>query len=140
MQMRQLRSYLGQPHLARSELVTSGATELFEALSPSTLRGRALILGHVADDAHRLQRGNASFKPLRSFLTFLREAELALLAKGVAVLATVGIEQVLGELSLAFPGCDHPVQFGRQRLRTGQRSHDPAAKQNDGTIFHNLPR
>jgi len=92
MQMRQLRSHLGQPHLARSELVTGGAAELLEALSPSTLRGRAMILGYLGDDAHRLQRGNASFKPLRPFLALLGEAELALLADGVAALATVSVE------------------------------------------------
>jgi hypothetical protein len=94
MQMRQLRSHFGQAQLARSYLVTGGAAELLEALSPAALRGRALIRGHLGDDAHRLQRGNASFKPLRPFLALLREAKLAPLADGVAVLAAVSVEKV----------------------------------------------
>ena len=36
-------------------------------------------------------------------LTLLREAELALLSDGVALLATVSVEKVLGEFSRAFP-------------------------------------
>src|ERR1700693_291387 len=136
MQMRQLRSHFRQLHLARSELVTGDAAELLEALSPSTLRGRALILGHLGDDAHRLQRGNASFKSLRPFLALVGEAELALLADGVAILATMSIEEVLSELSLAFPGGDHPVQHGGRWLRKTRPSHDADAKQNDRKIFH----
>src|SRR5437879_7626080 len=80
MQMRQFRSHFGQPHLTWSELVTRSTTELLEALSPSPLRGRALILRHLGDNAHRLQRGNASFKPLCPFLALGREAKLALTA------------------------------------------------------------
>src|SRR5881396_3340763 len=112
MQMRQLHSHLSQTHLARSELVTGAAAELFEAFSPLTLRGRALIRRRLGDDAHRLQRGDASFKPLCPLLTLLREAELALLAEGVALLATVSVEKVLGELALTLASRDHPVQCG----------------------------
>src|SRR5580704_4926732 len=136
MQMRQLRSHIRQLHLARSELVTGGAAELLEALSPSTLRGRALILGYLGDDAHRLQRGNASFKSLRPFLALVGEAELALLADGVAILAAMGVEQVLGELFRAFPGGNHPVQPGGRRLRKSRPSHAADAKQNDRNMFH----
>lgn len=57
--------------------MTSGAAELLEGLNPSTLRGRALIRRHLGDNAHRLQRRNASLKPLRAFLALLREAQLA---------------------------------------------------------------
>src|SRR5260370_3511520 len=128
MQMRQFRSHIRQLHLARSELVTGGAAELLEALSPSTLRGRALILGYLGDDAHRLQRGNASFKSLRPFLALVGEAELALLADGVAILATMSIEEALRELSLAFPAAHHPVQQGGRRLRKSRPTHDAHAK------------
>src|SRR6266571_37029 len=102
MQMRQLRAHLSQTHLARSELVTGTAAELFEAFSPLTLRGGALIRWHLGDDAHRLQRGNASFKPLCLFLALRGKAEFALIADGVALLATVSVEKVLGDLTLAF--------------------------------------
>src|SRR5580704_4076265 len=136
MQMRQLRSHIRQLHLARSELVTGGAAELLEALSPSTLRGRALILGYLGDDAHRLQRGNASFKSLRPFLALVGEAELALLADGVAILAAMGVEQVLGELFRAFADGNRLVQFGGRRLRPGWRSHDAAPEQNSRKMFH----
>jgi hypothetical protein len=136
MQIRQLRSDFGQTHLAWSELVTGGATELVEALSPLTLRGRAPILGHLGDNAHRLQRGNASFKPLCSFLAFLREAEFALLADGVALLATVSVKKVLGQLSLALAGGDHPVQRDVRGLRQARRCHEAAAKQNDRRVSH----
>src|SRR5437588_4000938 len=112
MQMRQFRSHFGQPHLTRSELVTGGTTKLLEALSPSPLRGRALILRHLGDNAHRLQRRNASFKPLCPFLTLCREAQPALTADGVALLATVSVEKVLGQLMLTLPSRDHPVQCG----------------------------
>src|SRR5438105_4253589 len=127
MQIGQLHSHLGQTHLARSELVTGAAAELFEAFSPSTLRGRALIRWNLGDDAHRLQRGDASFKPLCLLLTLLREAELALLTEGMAILATVSVKKVLGEFTLAFSGGDHPVQRSRG-LRRSWRSHDAAAK------------
>ena|SRR3974390_2141936 len=112
MQMRQLRSQFGQPHLAWSDLVTCGATELLEPLSPLPLRGRALILGHLGDNAHRLERGNASFKPLCSFLALRRKAEFALAADGVALSATVCIEEILGEFALTLASRDHLVQCG----------------------------
>ena len=138
MQMRQFRSHYSQPHPARSELVTGGAAELLEALSPSTLRGRALILAYLGDDTHRLQRGDASFKSLRPFLALVGEAELALLADSVAILATMSIEEVLRELLLTFPVGDHPVQRGGRRLRKSRPSHDADAKQNDRKMFHDL--
>src|SRR5215471_11203249 len=99
--MRQLCSHFGQIHLAGRELVTCGATELLEALSPSALRSRALIFRHFGDNAHRFQGSNTSFKALRSFLTLGREAEFALAADGVALPATVSVEEVLGELARA---------------------------------------
>src|SRR5258705_12931810 len=114
--MRQLRSYCGQLHLARSDLVTGGAAELFEALSPLTLRGRALILWHLGDEAHRFQRGNAPLKSLCFFLALRSEAEFAIVADSVAVLATVGVKDVLGELFRACSGGDHLVQPGRRLL------------------------
>ena len=101
MQMRQLHSHVSQTDLARSGLVTGAAAELFEAFSPLTLRGRALIRRNLGDDAHRLQRGDASFKPLCPLLTLLREAELALLAEGVAIL------------------CSRECQKGIRRARAG---------------------
>src|SRR5215471_10572972 len=110
--MRQLRSHFRQIHLARSELVARGATELFETLSPSTLSGRALVLRHLGDNAHRFQGSNTSFKALRSFLALGREAEFALAADRVALPATVSVEEVLGELARALTSRDHPVQFG----------------------------
>src|SRR5205809_7548432 len=110
MQMRQLRSHIRQLHLARSELVTGGAAELLEALSPSPLRGRALLLGHLGDDAHRLQRGNASFKSLCLFLALRGKAEFAPIADGVAVLATVSVDEVLGELALTLARRARAVQ------------------------------
>ena len=128
MQMSQLRSHFSQTHLARSELVTGAAAELFEAFSPLTLRGRALIRRNLGDDAHRLQRGDTSFKPLCPLLTLLREAELALLADGVAILATVSVKKVLGEFALAFPGPDHAVQRRGGGLRGSRRSYKTAAK------------
>src|SRR5260370_38341385 len=118
MQMRQFRSHIRQLHLARSELVTGGAAELLEALSPSTLRGRALILGYLGDDTHRLQRGNASLKSLRPFLALLGEPELAIVAYRVAILAAVSVEDVLSQLLIALTGSDHlvePVLFGEGR-------------------------
>src|SRR5262249_61836419 len=110
--MRQLRSRFGQIHLAWRELVTCGATELVEALSPLSLRGRALILGHLGDNTHRLQGGNAPFKASRPFLALGRESELALTANGVALPATVSVEEVLGEFALTLTGRDHAVEFG----------------------------
>ena len=101
MQMRQLRAHFSQTHLARSEFVTGAAAELFEAFSPLTLRVRALIRRNLGDDAHRLQRGDASFKPFCPLLTLLREAELALLAEGVAIL------------------CSRECQKGIERARAG---------------------
>src|SRR5689334_25313122 len=98
--MCQFRSDFGQPHLTRGELVTSGTTQLLEELSPSPLRGRALILRHLGDHAHRLQRRNAPFEPLGPFLTLGGEAESALTAHGVAPVATVSVENVLRKLAL----------------------------------------
>src|SRR5215467_8313361 len=112
MQMRQLRSYFSQTHLAWSELMTCGATELLEALGPSALSGRPLILRYLGDNTHRLQGGNTSFKAVCPFLALGREAELALTTDGVALLATVSVEKVLGEFALTLTGRDHPVQFG----------------------------
>ena len=126
MEMRQPHSHLSQTHLARSELVTGAAAELFEALCPLTLRGRALIRRNLGDDAHRLQRGDASFKPLCPLRTLLREAELALLAEGVAILATVSVKKVLGELALAFSGPDHAVQRRGRGLRGSRCSYKTA--------------
>src|SRR5262245_37726032 len=112
MEMRQFRSHFGQPHLAWSDFVTCGAPELLDALNPATLGGRALILGYLDDDAHRLQRRNAAFKSLCPFLALCSEPELALTAHGVALLATVSVEKVLGELSRTLASRDHPVQSG----------------------------
>lgn len=56
--------------------------------------------------------GNAAFKPLGSFLALLREAELTFRADGVAAVATVSVEKVLGKLSLALPIGDHSIQGG----------------------------
>src|SRR5262245_66588025 len=112
MQMRQLHSHFRKSHFVWSEFVTCGAPELLEALNPSTLRGRALILGYLDDDAHRLQCRNAAFKSLCPFLALCSEPELALTAHGVALLATVSVEKVLSELSRTLASCDHPVQFG----------------------------
>src|SRR5438105_1046999 len=140
MQIGQLHSHLGQTHLARSELMTGAAAELLETFSPLALRGRALIRRNLGDDAHRLQRGDASFKPLCPLLTLFREAELALLPEGVAILTTVSVKKVLGEFALAFPGADHAVQRRGRGLRRSWRGDDAAAKQNDIQIFHNLPR
>src|SRR5262249_14126931 len=101
---------LSQIHLTRSEPMTCGAAELLEAFSSLALRGRALIRGHLGDDAHRFQRGDASLKALCPLFALLGEAELALLADGVAVLATVSVKQILGDLARAFPVVDHAVQ------------------------------
>src|SRR5437016_312913 len=161
MQMCQSRSHFGQSHLTWSELVTGGTTELLEALSPSPLRGRALILRHLGDNAHRLQRGNASFKPLCPFLALGREAKLALTADGVALLATVSVEKVLGELALTLASRDHPVQCGAGRSRgllaggllnarsflgrrraaaqtQNQYCHNAATEQNDELTIHRV--
>ena len=112
MEMRQFRSDLSEAYFAWSELVARAAPELLEAISSLTLRSRAPILGYLGDNAHRLQRRNASFKPLCPFLTLGREAEPALTADGVALLATVSVEKVLGQLMLTLPSRDHPVQCG----------------------------
>src|SRR6266849_7920323 len=118
MQMRQLRSHFRQPHLTRRELVTRGAAELLETLGSAALRGRALILRYFGDDAHRLQRGNAAFKPLSPFLALLGEPELAIVAYRVAILAAVSFEDVLSQLLIALTGSDHlvePVLLGEGR-------------------------
>src|SRR5260370_14530877 len=121
MQMRQLRSYCGQLHLARSDLVTGGAAELLEELSHLMLCGRGLILWQLGDDAHRFQRGNAPLKSLCFFLALRGEAKLAIETYDVAILATVGVKDVLGELFRACAGGDHPVQLGRRLLRRDLR-------------------
>ena len=50
MEVRKLCSHFSQTHLARSELVTRAASELLEAFSPLTLRGRALILWQAVEE------------------------------------------------------------------------------------------
>src|SRR5579864_782554 len=116
MQACQLCSCPGQAHFSGADIVTGAATELLEPLNSSKLRRRTLIFGHLDDDGHRLQGGNASFESLRPFPALLRKAELSLLADGVALPATLTVEQVLGTLSLALSGSNHLVQRGGGRL------------------------
>src|SRR5215813_8253503 len=110
MKVRQLRSHLSQTHPARNELVAGPASELLEAFNPLTLGGRALNRGHLGDDTHRLQRGNASFKPLCLLFAFCGKAESALIADGMALLASLSVEEVLGEVATTLPRRNHPVQ------------------------------
>jgi hypothetical protein len=52
-------------------------------------------------------------------LAFLGEAQLALIADGVALLATLRAKQVLSQLSLALSAGDHLVQSGGGGLAPG---------------------
>src|ERR1700756_85968 len=112
MQACQLCSCCGQAHFSGADVVTGVAAELLEPLNSSKLRRRTFILGHLGDDGHRLQGGNASFESLRPFLALLRKAELSFLADRVALPAALTVEQVLGKLSLALSSSDHLVQRG----------------------------
>ena len=51
-----------KPIFFGADLATGDAAELMEPLNSSKLRRRTLILGHLGDDGHRLQGGNASFE------------------------------------------------------------------------------
>src|SRR5260370_4418524 len=108
--MRQLRSHFGQAQLSGSKLVTRRATEFLEAFRLLTLLSRTLVLGHLNDYGHRRQHVDASFKTLSFFLALGGEAELAIVTYGVAILATVAVEDVLSQLLVALTRLDHPVQ------------------------------
>src|SRR6266545_879587 len=110
--MRQLRPHRGQPDLAVSDLVASGAAELLKALHPLTLRRRALVRGDLRDDRHRFEGRDAPLEPLRPLLALLGEAKLAVLPGGVAILAAVSIEKVRGQLLRTLPRRDHLVERG----------------------------
>jgi hypothetical protein len=72
--------------------------------------------------------------------TRLGEAELPLAADGVASPATMSVEKVLGEFSLALSGSDHLIQCGVGGLGTRLRSNDAeAAEQGGRNFFHYSP-
>jgi len=131
MQMRQLRSYFGQPQLSGGKVVTSHATEFLKAFRPLALLRRALVLGRLDNYGHRRQHVDASLKTLSSFLARRSETKLAVVTYGVAILAAVCVEYILRELLVAFAGSDHPIQRGRRllrrRLRQSERTRGLAA-------------
>ena len=110
--MRELRAQFCQTHLAGNDLVAASATELFEACGFLALLRRALIRGHLSDQVHCGQHGNAPLEALRRSLSLFRESELAALAQGMTTLAAVGIEDVSSQFLLVLAGGDHSVENG----------------------------
>src|SRR6516162_10268257 len=91
-QMRELRSYIGQTQLARRDLVTEGAAELLEAGGLLTLLGRAPVIRHLRNKCHGFEHRDAAFKILPHLLSSGSEAQFSVLAHRVTAFATVSVE------------------------------------------------
>src|SRR6516165_9500681 len=97
MKVRELGPDFGQGHFARSDPVAEGTAELFEARGLLLLRSGTLALGHLGDEIHRRQQGNAPFKALADLLSPLRKSQFPVRAYGVAALATMAVEYIPGQ-------------------------------------------
>src|SRR6516165_6547457 len=109
MKVGELGPHFGQGHFARGDPVAEGTAELFEARGLLLLRGGTLALGHLGDEIHRCQQGNAAFKALADLLSSFRKSQVPVRAYGVAALATMTVEYIPGQFLRAFAVGSHAV-------------------------------
>jgi hypothetical protein len=114
----QFGSHFSQSGLAWSDLVTESATEFPKTGCLLSLLVRPPVFRSLRDPIHVRKQANAPFKIARHLLPSGSEAEFAVLAHGVAVVAAVLFKHIPGKLLLGFVGGDHLVQ-GRSRFASG---------------------
>jgi hypothetical protein len=78
---------------------------------------RAPVFRSLCDPIHVGKQANATFKIAGRLLPSGSEAELAVLAYGVAALAALRVEYILRKFLLGFVGGNHAVQRGSRLLR-----------------------
>ena len=82
--------------------MTDRAAEVLETGRLLSLRRRPAIPRNAGDCIHVGEHSDTAFEVLTRFLSTRSEAELTLLANGMAALASVIIEHILRQLLLAF--------------------------------------
>src|SRR5215469_7398980 len=134
MHVRQLCPDLRQTHLSWTGLMAEGAAELFKTRNLLTLLVRAPLFGYWDDPVHVREQARAALIILCGLLPPRCESEFAILARGVAVPASVVVEHIFGYFPLARVGCDHSIQSRhglsgrglrlRLHLWKAERNHD----------------
>ena len=95
------------------------AAEFLETGGFPELLSRATVIRRLHDEVHVREESDATFKITSRLLPYGCQAKFAVLAYGVAVLATMGSEHILSDFQWTFVGGDHAIEGGSCLLRWG---------------------